>query len=521
MKMRGVIAASEPHSAEAGVRMLQRGGNAVDAIVAAKFAATITELPLTSLGGGGVCLWGSADTGYQVLDFFGVVPGVGLDQPPRLDFSPITVDFGQTTQIFHIGKGAVAVPGELVGLLELHRRAGRLPLRDVLAPAVGWACDGFTVSPQIAMMAGIIAPIVGWSSSVSRLFYRDGRLVRGGERLANPALGDFLRALGNGDADRQTARFWTSLVDHFGAAHGGLLTTDDVAAYSPVLREPLAIPYGRYTVLTNPPPAAGGGLIGVGLRLADERRLGGEGFLSERHLLRLASLLATVSDFRQSGGYDDRLRHDPQSVRAMVADGSHPLLSMPVGGPAADNALGATTHISVIDGEGMAATMTTSNGEGCGHALPDLGIHLNNFLGEEDINPDGFHRLPPGTRLSTMMSPTLVLDGRVPRFALGSGGSNRIRSAILQALLNLLTYDQPLDAAIAAARLHVEGRRLWFERSGLADGAAAALSRHWPECTPFDTHSMFFGGVNAVARIDGGLLGVGDRRRGGVVRFAD
>ncbi|MBL8398295.1 MAG: gamma-glutamyltransferase [Candidatus Accumulibacter sp.] len=500
--------------------MLHRGGNAVDAIVAAKFAATVTELPLTSLGGGGACLWGSADDGYQLLDFFGMVPGADLDQPPRLDFAPATVDFGRTTQIFHVGKAAAAVPGELVGLLDLHQRAGRLPLRDVLAPAVSWARDGFTVSPQIAMMAGIIAPIVAWSPSVSRLFYIDGRLVRGGERLANPALGEFLQALGHGDPDRELARFWSSLVNHFGAAHGGLLTAGDIAAYSSVLRDPLRIPYGRYTVLTNPPPAAGGGLIGVGLRLADHLALGDEDFLSARYLQRLASLLAAVSDFRQAG-YDDRLRRDPQSIRALVGERGNGLSTALADLPMRDNALGATTHISVIDGEGMAATMTTSNGEGCGYALPDLGIHLNNFLGEEDINPTGFHRLPPGTRLSTMMSPTLVLDGDCPRFALGSGGSNRIRSAILQTLLNLLTYDQPLDSAIAAARLHVEGRRLWFESPGLTDKAADALQRDWPECTRFDAQSMFFGGVNAVARIDGRLQGVGDRRRGGVVRFAD
>ncbi len=520
MKTRGVIAASEPHSAEAGVRLLRQGGNAVDAIVAAKFAATVTEFPLTSLGGGGACLWGSAAVGYHLLDFFGSVPGAGLDCRPKLDFAPVTVDFGQTTQIFHVGRGAVAVPGELVGLLDLHRRAGRLPLRAVLSPAQAWANDGFTVSPQIAMMAGIIAPIVGWSPSVSRLFFIDGRPVRGGERLRNPALGEFLRRLGEGDPAREVARYWALLAEQFGPAHGGLLTTDDVAAYAPVLREPLRIPFGRYDVLTNPPPAAGGGLIGVGLRLAEKLGLGDEDFLSAQHVQRVASILATISDFRQAG-YDDRLRNDPQSIRALLAEGGSPAVPTTMADGVAENALGATTHLSVIDGEGMAATMTSSNGEGCGYALPELGIHLNNFLGEEDINPGGFHCQTPGTRLSTMMSPTLVLDGGRPRFALGSGGSNRIRSAILQALLNLLLYRQPLTPAIDAARLHVEGRRLWFESPGLSEDVASSLQQQWPECTRFDNASMFFGGVNAVADLEDSLQGVADRRRGGVVRFVD
>lgn len=520
MKTSGVIAASAPHSAEAGVRLLRQGGNAVDAIVAAKFAATVTELPLTSLGGGGACLWGSAQSGYHLLDFFGSVPGTGLQSLPTFDFSPVTVDFGQTTQIFHVGRAAVAVPGELVGLLDLHQRAGRLPLRAVLAPAQAWASDGFTVSPQIAMMAAVIAPIVGWSPSVAQLFFVDGRLVRGGERLTNPALGEFLRLLGEGDPGWQVARYWASLVEQFGPAHGGLLTADDVATYAPVLREPLRIPYDRYDVLTNPPPAAGGGLIGVGLRLAETLGMGDEDFLSARHLQRVASILAATSDFRQAG-YDHQLRDDPRVIRALLADRGDVSWALTTARAMVDNALGSTTHISVIDGEGMAATMTTSNGEGCGYALPDLGIHLNNFLGEEDINPSGFHRQTPGTRLSTMMSPTIVLDGDRPRIALGSGGSNRIRSAILQALLNLLSYRQPLEQAIDAARLHVEGRRLWFESPGLPEDVVATLQQGWPGCTRFDSHSLFFGGVNAVADIEGCLQGVGDRRRGGVVRFAD
>jgi gamma-glutamyltranspeptidase/glutathione hydrolase len=513
MTTRGIIAASESHSAAAGARLLRLGGNAIDAIVAAKFAATVTEWPLTSLGGGGVCLWGSAREGYRVLDFFGEAPGRGLDKQPALDFAPVTVDFGQTTQVFHVGKAATAIPGELVGLIELHRLAGRLPLRDVVAPAAGWARDGFLVSRQIAMMAALIAPILAWSPSVSRLFVA-------GERLTNPALGDFLHALGGVHPERQVARYWASLADQFGPTHGGLITVQDCAAYAPVLREPLRVPFGAYSVLTNPPPSAGGGLIGIGLRVAENLAFGRDAFQSPAHQMAVATILATVSDFRQAG-YDERLHGDPESIRALVAGTDRPGFLAPGKAPREENALGSTTHISVIDAEGMAASMTTSNGEGCGHALPDLGIHLNNFLGEDDINPAGFHRLSPGTRMSTMMSPTLVLDGDRPCLALGSGGSNRIRSAILQALLNLLSYHRPLDEAINAPRLHVEGRKLWFESDGLGPGTADRLQQAWPDATRFDVNSMFFGGVTAVAHFEGGYRGAGDRRRGGVVVVAD
>ncbi len=520
MTIRGVIAASEPHTALAGARILRRGGSAVDAIVAAKLAATVTELPLTSLGGGGACVWGDADDGYEVLDFFAAAPGLGLNARPTLDFTPVTVDFGQTTQVFHIGKAAAAVPGELVGLLALHRRAGRLPLRDIVAPAAAWARDGFAVSPQIAMITGLISPIARCSPSVETLFLADRRLPQAGERLANPDLGDFLHALGEGDPDVQVARYWASLVEDFGPVHGGLITARDVAAYAPVVREPLRVPFGAYTVLSNPPPSAGGGLIGAGLRIAQGLGLGGEEFLSDKHQLAIAALLATVSEIRHAG-YDQRLHTDPASIRELVAgDGIPPWVALACS-LRVENPLGATTHISVIDSEGMAAAMTSSNGEGCGHALPGLGIHVNNFLGEDDINPTGFHLLAPGSWMSTMMSPTIVLAGDRPCFALGSGGSNRIRSAILQALVNLLVYRRPLDEAVNAARLHVEGRKLWFESVGLGAGAAAALQAAWLGATRFDAQSMFFGGVNCVASADGRLFGAGDRRRGGVVVVAE
>ena len=520
MSIRGVIAASEPHTALAGARILRRGGNAVDAIVAAKFAATVTELPLTSLGGGGVCVWGDAADGYQVLDFFAAVPGLGLGVLPTLDFAPVTVDFGQTKQVFHIGKAAAAVPGELVGLLELHRRAGRLPLHEVVATAAAWARNGFTVSPQIAMIIGLIEPIAKSTPAAARLLLAGGRLPQAGDRLANPDLGDFLQALGEGDPNSLVAQYQASLVNHFGPAQGGLLTTQDVAAYAPVVREPLHVPFGPYRVLTNPPPAAGGGLIGAGLRIAESLGIGQESFLSREHQLVVAAILATVSQIRLAG-YDHRLYADPASIRALVAGDGLPAWVERARSRTHENLLGATTHISVIDAEGMAAAMTTSNGEGCGHVLPELGIHVNNFLGEEDINPAGFHRLAPGSWMSTMMSPTIVVAGDRPCFALGSGGSNRIRSAILQALLNLLLYRRPLDEALNAARLHVEDSKLWFENVGLDEGVADALQQAWPAATCFDATSMFFGGVNGVASDDGRLSGAADHRRGGVVMVAE
>jgi gamma-glutamyltranspeptidase/glutathione hydrolase len=518
MTIRGVVAASEPNTAEAGARLLREGGNAVDAIVAAKLAATVVELPLTSLGGGGACVWGHPRTGFRVLDFFSSVPGLGVERPATLDFHPITVDFGPTRQTYHVGRAAAAVPGELEGLLALHEAGGRLPLSAVVAPAVSLARDGFAVSPQISMILGMLAPIGRVSEAVSRAFLPTGEVPAPGDRLSNPELGDFLHGLGAGRAAELVQQARALLVTGFGPERGGMISAEDIAAWRPVDREPLAIPIGDFVVLTNPPPSAGGGLIGAGLRIAAELGLGKEPYLSRAYVEAVAAVLAAVSDLRGSG-YDERLRTDPDGIRALVGGpGAIGPFTAIARGIRAERSLGGTTQVSVLDADGNAASMTTSNGEGCGHALPGLGIHVNNFLGEEDINPAGFHQSPPGQRMSTMMSPTVVLRDGEPIAVLGTGGSNRIRSAILQTLLGHLVYGQPLARAVSAPRLHVEGRQLWFEDADLGPGASASLLAGWPGAARFEQRSMFFGGVHCVGRTSEGLYGAADARRGGVVR---
>ncbi|MEZ4270772.1 MAG: gamma-glutamyltransferase [Myxococcota bacterium] len=182
--------------------------------------------------------------------------------------------------------------------------------------------------------------------------------------------------------------------------------------------------------------------------------------------------------------------------------------------------LGSTTHISVLDNSAMACSITTSNGEGCGYVVPGTGAMANNFMGEEDLHPEGFHTQPAGKRLSSMMCPTVVCRDGQPVLVLGTGGSNRIRTAILQILVHHLLRHQPIEQVIAAPRLHFEGSRLYVERRGLNNtilptSVLETLQRHNPETIIFDTPNMFFGGVHAVAA---GGHGAGDARRGGAIR---
>ncbi|HEV2874577.1 MAG TPA: gamma-glutamyltransferase, partial [Thermoleophilaceae bacterium] len=205
----------------------------------------------------------------------------------------------------------------------------------------------------------------------------------------------------------------------------------------------------------------------------------------------------------------DALDHVATEVRSRLEGPEAP-------GSAGCAGLGNTTHIAVMDAEGACASVTCSNGSCSGVVVPGTGMHVNNMLGEQDLNPLGYHRHEPGARVPSMMAPTVVLrDGR-PEIALGSAGSNRIRSAILHTILAVVDHGLPAQAAVSSPRIHVEGREVEAE-PGVDEEALAKLElsdwrvRRWAEL------NLFFGGVQAVARnpATGELSGGGDPRRGG------
>jgi len=444
MSVHGVIAAGSPQSAAAGAAVLRGGGRAADAAVATAFAAFVAELPLASPAGSGVALVGNPGEGFSALDFFSVHPGMGLARQRRedLDFHVVTVDFGATTQDFHVGRGAAAVPTALFGLLELHRRFGSVPLSKLLEPAIRLAREGCEMSQQVCWIIELLRPIMTMNDMVRGL-HGDGQgLVCAGEKLTNPALAGFLEALAYDGESLLRGAFTDAVLDAFGPERGGLLTRSDLQGYTPRWLEPLRVPFRGLDVLTMPPPSSGGALVGLGLRLAEHLDLQGAAFLSASHLQQVASLLATVDRARGTGF--DELINRPESVSDLLTDEAVERVRRDHREATSESPLGSTTHISVLDEHGGAVSITLTNGEGCGHVLPEFGIHMNNFLGELDINPGGFHSEPAGAPMATMMAPTVVLREQEPQLVLGSGGSNRIRSAILQAMVAALVFERPI-----------------------------------------------------------------------------
>lgn len=172
---------------------------------------------------------------------------------------------------------------------------------------------------------------------------------------------------------------------------------------------------------------------------------------------------------------------------------------------------GGTTHMNVADAEGNVASLSASNGEGCGHFVPGTGIMLNNMMGEDDLHPEGFHMAPPGSRISSMMAPSMLVDAEGVLAALGTGGSKRIRTALQQTVTNLVDFGLTPEEAVNRPRLHLSQGTLQVE-PGYPEAALSTLRKGGP-INVWDTKNVYFGGVHAVVPRTGG--GAGDARRGG------
>ena len=474
------IAAGSVATARAGAEVLAAGGSAVDAVLAATFAAAVSEQSVASLGGGGFLVVRTPDGRTHVRDFFVDTPGRGLPvQELDLHFLPMDVIYPSTVQTFHVGLGSVAVPGLLAGMLAAHDEFARLPLASILAPAQRYGREGTPIEPAQGILTGLVRELMGLSPESRRLVERDGRWLTTGDAVLNPDYAAFLDKVADGSVTSLvSAPFAAPLMEAM--ATGGLVTLADLDEYRVIHREPITAERAGYTLFTNPPPSFGGSIIADTLALAPRVDLD-----DPRSWLALLEALVAATAHRRSG-----------ADTPLTATG--------------------TTHCSAVDADGMVAAMTTSNGVTAGFVIPGTGIQLNNMLGESDLNPDGFHATPPGQRMGSMMSPSILAapDGGV--LALGTGGSERIRSSLVEVMVRMVDGGQGLAEAVSAGRLHPDAAGLQVEPhvgAAVVDGLGGwghGPVNVWP------TPNLFFGGVNAVQRRpDGSVVAVADGRRGG------
>jgi gamma-glutamyltranspeptidase/glutathione hydrolase len=460
---RAAISCGSDLTAQVGADVLAAGGNAVDAVVAAGFASAVLEPGVSSVGGGGFLLVREPDGTSTMLDFFTSVPSGTLGE-----VDTVTVVYAGATQDFHVGTQSVAVPGCLDGFLRAHRKWGSLPLADLVAPAIAYARGGFTLEPGVAHAMFLIEPVLMFTPEVRSRMAPNGTLLTIGERLVDEELADFLTRVARGEV--------AGIAD-LAQSFEGLtpITAEDVQDYHVIERQPLVAQIRGGQLITNPLPSLGGSIV--------------------------AHVLGDVA-------------HEAHPAPVTIAEAlveTTAWLKSRVTGPVSSNG---TTHISTVDANGMCAAMTVSNGLGSGIVLPGTGVHLNNMMGEEDLHPGGAHAALAGTRIRSMMAPSIVEfdDGLL---VLGSGGSERIRSALTRVITLMIGADADLADAIEAPRLHVDTSGVVQVEPGLAVDQLAALEQFAPVNEWSERH-FYFGGVNAVQiHRDGRLSAHADPRRGG------
>ena len=494
------IATGHALTTEAAKEILEDGGNGADAVIAALLAACVAEPMLASMGGGGHALIQADGTPTVSLDFFAQTPK--QRHPGPLDFYPIIGNFGTTTQEFHVGLASMATPGVPAGLDALHARFGSLPKKRLVEPAQRLAREGVKLNALQHHTLEILEPIVRATPQAARwagLEHTEAPLPKVGQSIAQPRFAEFLAQWASEGAQCFYQGVIADDLIEQCIERGGHLRHPDFLDYQAQWRAPLKWRYRNATLWSNPPPAFGGMMLALSTHalehmLKPQTRPG-----SKDHIKALIETMDSVNENRRE------LEH-AQDEAALLGQFRAMLDAHPI-------ARRGTTHISIDDGQGLPISMTVSNGEGAGQVIESAGIMMNNMLGEEDLNRGGFHGWPCNRRLASMMTPTIMHHpDRTRRYLLGSGGSNRIRTALLQVVSQLIDFGADLPRAIDAPRLHLEADHLSIElASQWSDEAQQGLIDHHREATTWPSRSLFFGCVHAT----GPAGAVADARREG------
>ncbi len=461
----GTIAAGHEQTAKAAALILEDGGNAFDAAIAAFFASFITEPCMSSAGGGAFANIFTA-TGQSVfLDCFCQTP-LSKQLAVPVDFDPMVVDFGSTTETFYVGMGTIAVPGIIAGIDYIHQHLGTRPLSVLVQPALELARNGVVMNGFQHFDIRVLEVIMTREAEARQIFYPEGQPLPVGETLRMPAMADYLEFLvKEGKREFYEGELARRLVKDC-QERGGYLTMEDLANYQVHVNQPLRFGYRDRTVLTNPLPSVGGTLLGFILRKLEKAYQQDYAPASHLHVQHLQQILESVYQIERTVTHLNKK-------------------------------WGSTSHFNIVDKAGNAINITMSNGEGCGYMVPGTNVMLNNMLGEASLLPNGLHSWAPDQRLSSMMSPTLVLDaaGRL-EIALGTGGGSRIPAAIAQVLHYLIDFGLPVEEAVAAARLHNEHNELNLEPTFVGH----PRPKDTLKVVNWEDRSMFFGGVHSIRR---------------------
>jgi gamma-glutamyltranspeptidase/glutathione hydrolase len=501
---RVAIATTSAHAAEAGRRIAEAGGNAVDAAVAAALVTVNTEPGVCALAGGAyVTVW-APDRPPVTIDGNHSFPGRGLEAAQRgRGAVNVTMEYGVGISTL-VGVGSVAIPGALAAFERAWQDYGRMPWRDLLDPAIAATRAGFPLSSSCRYYLNYSGDVIFGRSvdGYRALHAADGSLYDAGTAVTVPHLADSLQAI----AEEGAALFYQGelgqkIADHVRAGDGAL-TREDLATFEAIVRPAMISEVGGWQIATNPPPAVGGSVLTAMLIACAD--LPAKRW-DRASLDRLVRTYHACLDYRRDElDFADDIA--APIARLLDAAGSGQLLSK--------WSSSSTVHTSAVDDNGIGCAITASAGYGSGEMPAGTGLWLNNGLGEIELNRRGLVGGEPGQRLPSNMAPSVARRmGHV--LAIGSPGADRITSALHQTLVNLIEFGMTLEEAIAHPRLHVD-------TTGDVDTLAVEPGLDLPTTEmpirKFDSLNMYFGGVGAALchREDGFEVASDPRREGGV-----
>ena len=488
----GMVVSEERLASEAGISIMNAGGNAVDAAVATGFALAVTYPEAGNIGGGGYMVIRMADGQTAAIDY--------REMAPQAATRDMYVDAeGNLTDRSVVGHLAAGVPGAVAGLVAAHERFGLMNLATVLAPAIQLAEEGFVVEEALhrSLTSGseLIKRFAG-----AEVFFPNGEAVAVGDTLRQPALARTLREIAERGADGFYSGWVADSVQAEMRRSGGIMTAADLGRYQPEWREPIESTFRGYTLLGMPPSSSGGVTVTETLNIM-ETYAATPSFGSAEYFHRLAGAYQRAFIDRNARLGDPAFVDVPiaqltskeyaQEQRTTMDDErAIPTTTL---APAPNESLregNETTHYSVVDSHGNAVSTTTTINSlyGSGAFVPGAGFFLNNEMDDFAAQPGTANQfglvqgeanaIAPGKRMLSAMSPTIVLapDGSLLMIA-GARGGPRIITTTSQVILNVIEHGMTLEQAMTAPRIHHQALpdRIAYEEHGFTPEVAAAL----------------------------------------------
>lgn len=528
----GMVASDAPLATAVGVEVLRAGGNAIDAAIATAFALAVVYPEAGNIGGGGFMVVRTADGETAALDFRETAPALAT-RDMFLD------ENGEPTDASITGHLASGVPGSVAGLWAAHQRYGTRPWAELLEPAIRLAEEGFTVDEDLAGSVVDEAERLRRFPASAELFLPGGEPIQAGSTWRNPDLAATLRRIAEHGPEGFYHGETADLIVAEMQRGGGIITHEDLAAYTPKWRTPIEFEYRGHRVISMPPPSSGGITLALIANILEEWQLGELGWNSSTTMHLMAEAMRRAFADRNHYLGDPDFVEIPQARLLSKAYARERAADIAIGGatPSADVAPGITgddglegdhtTHFSVVDADGNAVALTTTINSLYGSAVTvsGAGFVLNNEMDDFTSRPGAPNQyglvqgeanaIEPGKRMLSAMTPTIVVapDGK-PLLITGARGGPRIITAVFQVLSNVIDHGMDIATAVRVPRIHHQHLPdvLYYEANGLGPDPVRELTRLGHDVRP---RSGYIGNAPSILRRGGLWTGVADPRQGG------